>query len=406
MELNRDKPFPHLSWKRTVHTVGMLVLGAVLAAGCSAPKEAAPQSAGDEVKTVKVAKIGKEQIAEPDEVVAEVLPSLKIDVILKASGDVQTVFKKRGEFVQEGEVILSLDKEDIQRDLEKARVNVVNAQETLAKARADYSNGLVKTENSLKDLEKQYNKMRNDYDLGLVTKFQLEQMETQVNNLRSDYETLKNTNPVAGAEFGLKSAQLGLADLEKLITHYDVKAPISGVLVEMPVEEKMTLNAGFKAAEIQQLDPVKVRAELSEAAYNLVGGKNELQLYIPGTKEKYTGKVSYLSPVVSSQSKAYPLELEVANANNALRPGMRVQVQLNEAKDQEVVVVPTSSIVREGNDSFVFVLVGDHVEKRKVELGRLKDLSQEVLSGVSVDELLVISGQFQLKDKETVKVAE
>lgn len=390
---------------RMFYTAGMLALALALAGGCSAPQEA-PQTAAEEIKTVKVAKIGMEQISEPDEIVAEVQPSLRMNVVLKAAGDVLTVHKKRGETVQEGEVILSLDKDDIQRELERARINVVNASETLVKAKADYSNGLLKTENALKELEKQYNKMRNDYDQGLVTKFQLEQLETQVNNLRSDYETMKNTNPVAGAEFGLKSAQLGLADLEKRITYFDVTAPIGGVLVEMPVEEKMTLNSGFQVGEIQQLDPVKVRADLSETAYNLLDGKNELQLYIPGSSEKFTGRVGYLSPVVSSQTKAYPLELEVANAAGTLRPGMRVQVLLNEAKDQEVVVVPTSSIVREGNESFVFVLVGDQAEKRKVVLGRLKDLNQEVLSGVKLDEQLVVSGQFQLKDKEKVKITE
>jgi HlyD family secretion protein len=395
-------------WKRALYAAGVITLSAAIVTGCTAPSEEAASAAAQEqqIKSVKVAKIGKVQIAVPDEVVAEVQPALTMDVMLKVNGDVKSVLKQRGQTVQEGEVIVELDRDDAERNLEKARLGVVNANEMLKKSREDLKNNVAKMESQLSDLQKQYNKMQNDYDLGLITKFQLEQMETNVKNLTNDVETLKNTNSLAGLEVQQRTAELGLTDMEKMIGYYDVKAPISGILTELPVEVRMTLNAGYRVAQIQQLDKVKVRADLSEAAYKLVEGKKELQLYIPGSDAKYTGAVTYLSPVISTQTKAYTLELEVANEGLTLKPGMRVQVLLNEAKDQEVVAIPTSSIIREGNDTFVFVLNGDTVQKRKVELGRLKDLSQEVLNGVKVDEQLVISGQFQLKDQEKVQIAQ
>jgi HlyD family secretion protein len=395
-------------WKRALYAAGVITLSAAIVTGCSAPKEEAASAATQEqqIKTVRVAKIAKEQIAVPDEVVAEVQPALTMEVVLKVNGDVKSVLKERGQTVQEGEVIVELDKDDANRNLEKTRLGVVNANESLKKSSEDLKNNIAKMESSLDELKKQYNKMQNDYDMGLISKFQLEQMETQVTNLQNDVATLKNTNALAGLEVQKRTADLNLAEMEKMIGYYDVKAPISGVLTELPVEARMTLNAGFRVAQIQQLDKVKVRADLSEAAYKLVEGKKELQLYIPGNDAKYTGSVRYLSPVISTQTKAYTLELEVANQSLSLKPGMRVQVLLNEAKDQEVVAIPTASIIREGNDTFVFVLNGDTVQKRKVELGRLKDLSQEVLSGVKVDEQLVISGQFQLKDQEKVQVAQ
>jgi multidrug efflux pump subunit AcrA (membrane-fusion protein) len=48
---------------------------------------------------------------------------------------------------------------------------------------------------------------------------------------------------------------------------------------------------------------------------------------------------------------------------------------------------------------------GDHVEKRKVELGRLKDANQEVLSGVKEGEQIVVTGQHLLKDKDKVQIS-
>lgn len=392
-------------WKRFAGIIALAALVTFVSA-CSSAKEAPKAAASQEqVKAVKVANITKMQIADPDEVVADVVPSKQIDVVLKADGDVEKIVKKRGETVKEGDVIIALDRDDALRNREKAALAVQNANAQLDKGSKDLQNNIAKLETQLKDTEKQYNKMRNDYDLGLVGKFQLEQMEDTVNNLRRDLQTLKNTDPIAPLQVQQKTAQLTLQDAEKMLDYHEVKAPISGLITELPVEEGMTLPRGLKAAQIQQLNPIKIKADLTESAYPSVNGKTELEMYVPGGKEKWKGKISFLSSVVNSQTKAYALELEVANPDLKLKPGMRVQVLLNSVQDQEVVAVPTLSIVRENGENFVFVLVGDTVEKRKVELGRLKELVQEVLSGVKEGEQLVVSGQHQLKDKEKVQLA-
>lgn len=399
-------------------TVGVLLLSAALFTGCS-PQPAAPTAAEPQIKAVKVEKIEKRKIAEPLEQVADVVSSLQIDVVSKASGDIKEILKKRGDAVVKGDVILRLDPTDVLLNKERAQITISGTQAQLVKAREDLANskqdlqvGIAKLESSLKDTEKNYNKMRNDYDLGLVTKIQLEQMETQVNNLRMDLEssrnklkTLDSTNSLAQLEQGLQSADLSIREADRTLENMDVKATANGILTDLPVEAGMTIQAGFKAAQIQQLDPIKIKAELTESSAALVRGKQELTFYIPGSTEKLKGKVNYLADVMSAQSKSYSLELEAPNADGKLRPGMKAQVLLTEDQDQVVVAIPTLSVVREGGETFVFVMAGDQVEKRKVELGRLSDTHQEVLSGLKEGEPLVVSGQHQLKDKEKVQLA-
>jgi multidrug efflux pump subunit AcrA (membrane-fusion protein) len=400
----------------------VILLSAALAAGCSAAKPEAntATAAGEtQVKAVKTAKIEKQKIGDPIEQVAEVVSSIQMDVVLKAGGDVTSILKKRGDYVEQGEVVLRLDPVDILLQKDKAAVGARSAELQLAKSREDNENakrdaknGIAKSEAAIKDMEKNYNKLRNDYDLGLVTKFQVEQMETQLNNLRLDLssaqdklKTLESTNSLANMEQAVQTANLSIREINRTLENMEVKAPTSGVLTDLPVEVGMTLSPGFKAAQVQKLDPIKIKADLTEAAAELVRGKSELSFLIPGTNEKLKGKVSYMSDVISAQTKSYSIELEVDNKDGKLKPGMKVQVLMTEENDQMVVSVPTLSVVREAGETYVFVLTGDTVEKRKVTLGRLNETIQEVISGVKEGEMLVTSGQHQLKDKEKVQVA-
>ncbi|MFB6363863.1 efflux RND transporter periplasmic adaptor subunit [Paenibacillus elgii] len=415
-------PIMSKSFKQSTKVMGAVVISAALLAGCGSQPEAAPAAANasdPQLKPVKVAKVEKNRIGDPLEQVADIVSSIQVDVVTKAGGDVMEVLKKRGDMVEKGDVIFRMDPTDVKLKKEKAQIDVSSSQQQLEKSRQELvnskqemKNGIKKLEDSIKETEKNYNKMRNDYDLGLVTKFQLEQMETQLNNLKLELEnnrnklkTLEATNSLAPLEQLLESSNLSIREADRTLGHMEVKATVSGVLTDMPIEVGMSLNAGFPSGKIQQLDPIKIRAELTEETANLVRGKQELTFYVPGVLDKTKAKVKYLADVMSANAKSYTLELEYPNAERKLKPGTKAQILMTEEIDQMVVTVPSTAVVREGGDTFVFVLVGDTAEKRKVALGRLNETIQEVRSGVNEGEQLIISGQNQLKDKEKVQLA-
>lgn len=412
---------PKIAFYTNVKRMGTAALIAAVLAGCSAEEQAAPVAANEAaVKEVKVAKVEKMIIGEPLEQVADVVPSVQLDVPLKTGGDVLEIRKSRGDTVEKGEVILRLDPTDVLIGKEKAQIAITGTRQQLEKARKDVAdgklelkNGIAKLEAALAETEKSYNKLRNDYDMGLVTDFQLEQMETQVNNLRLDLEssrqklkTLETTNSLAQLEQGLQTAEVSIREADRTLEHMEVKAPVSGLLTELPVEVGMTLSPGFLAAQIQQLDPIKIQAELTEEAADLIRGKKELSFYISGDSQRLTAAISYLADVMSTQSKTYALELEFPNADQKLRPGMKVQLLLSEEEDRNVVAVPTLSVVREGSETYVFVANGNTAEKRKIELGQIDETYQEVIGGLEAGEQLIVSGQNQLKDQDTVQIAQ
>lgn len=408
--------------KQSTKIFGVLALSAAIAVGCSASPAVSPAAttaAQQGVKVVKTAKITKQKIGEPVEQVGDVVSSIQLDIIAKSGGEVIEILKKRGDIVEKGEVLFRLDPTDvlIQKDLNA--VSIKGAQAGLTAAKQNTSNGIEdakdrvsKMETAVSDLEKAYSRVHNEYDLGTATKSDLEQIETKVNNSKKDLaserrslKTMQETNSLAQAESSLESAQVNAKNIERSLSNLEVKAPASGVLTDLNVTVGQTLAPGGRVGEVQQTNPVKIKSQLSEESANLVRGKSELTFYIPGVTTKAGAKVTYLSDVINGQSKAYDLELEVPNPDGKLKPGSKAQVELTKDDEQNVPVIPSLSIVREGGNNFVYVVIGETVQKRKLELGRLNETNQEVISGVKEGEILVISGQHQLKDQDTVKVS-
>ncbi|MEC0227998.1 efflux RND transporter periplasmic adaptor subunit [Paenibacillus alba] len=419
MRQKRRKP-----QRKPVKTICILALSFAVLSGCSdtAPLNPDANSVYNEQgqKAVKVFKVIKQKIGDPLERNAEVLSSAQFDVISKVSGDVEQILKKRGEMVQEGDVIVKLKSGELTTQRETAALTVQTAQEAIEKAKVrakketenqklDMNNAIQKKELAMTGLLRNYNKMKNDYDIGLVTKAQLYQMETQMMDARLDLDQLKQKatmlepiDATSELETQLKTAQIALQQIDQTIKNLEVKAQVSGLLTEMPLEAGMTLQPSSPVGIIQRLDPIKIKAQLTEEETRHLSDKKELPYYVTGTKQMLKGTISYLAKVIDPQTKAYEINLQVPNKDLTLKPGMKLMVQMSEEKDQIVLTVPTYAIVKEGDAAYVYVLAGDTVEKRSVQLGRLNEPNQEVLAGLKEGELVVKTNPNQLRDKEQV----
>jgi HlyD family secretion protein len=410
--------------QRRAVRIGTLATCFVVIAGCQ-PEIGLPSStpaAGNvqqQVKSVNVIKVAKQKIGETPELTADLISSLQADVIVKSGGMVEQVLKKRGDPVVKGEVILTLGSQDLHMQKERAALAVTSAEQAIEKSKrdivndkAEIANSVLKLESELAAQTKQFNKLRNDYDVGLASRSQVEQAESQLKSLRMDLELLKQKQrnaeagpPLANLELQLKNAQLTLRQAEQALESLEVKASMNGILAELAVEEGMTVEAGVRVGHILHLERLMVKAQLNEEAAKLVRGRSELMLAVPSVETRVKAKVSYLSAFMNSQSKGYELNLEVDNKEMSLKPGTKVRIQLAEEQDQFAIAIPSFSIVREGEEAYIFVVSGDLAEKRKVQLGRINEPLQEILSGVQEGELLVTSGQTLLKDRDSVKVA-
>ncbi|MDQ0874164.1 multidrug efflux pump subunit AcrA (membrane-fusion protein) [Paenibacillus sp. V4I3] len=406
---------------RSMGVIVLLTAAAVLASACSAPGAKGAATVQLAPRAIKTDVIKKQKISNPIEQVADVAAGTTLDVVSKANGEVTEVLKKRGEYVEKGEVLFIVDNKDALSAKRKSELSVRSAQESLQQARdnkvnnrKDLLDNVTRSQTALKNAAQEYNKVRNEYDAGIAVQHQVDQskqaMDSAQMNLdaaQSKLSAFDNSDSISAIQTQAESASLSLEDATRSLENYQVKAPGSGILTDFNVVVGQTVAAAAgKVGQVQQIDPIKIKTELTETNFLLVKGKQELIYYNPDSPDKKgTAKMSYLAPIMSAATKTYTLELEVPNSDHLLQPGNRFMVQLTTETEEQVVAIPTLSIIREESDTFVFVQEGDQYQKRKVKLGRINGEYQEVIEGVKDGEKLVTAGQNTLKDGQKVDSA-
>ena len=111
-----------------------------------------------------------------------------------------------------------------------------------------------------------------------------------------------------------------------------------------------------------------------------------------------------LAPSVDPITRALRAEVEVDNREALLRPGMFVEVTVVVERRIDVAVVPREAVTDRGGRRVVFVLTGQRVALREVELGLGDDEVVEIRSGVEPGDRVVLRGHETLTDQTRVRV--
>jgi len=216
------------------------------------------------------------------------------------------------------------------------------------------------------------------------------------------------------AEAEVRQSDAACAQAEALLARKRITAPFDGVLGLRQVNLGQFLNPGSPVVTLQALDPIRVQFSLPQQEIGAATlGKAirvSAQEVAGGPRE---GKVSALDSQVDESSRAITVEATLPNPDQALRPGMFVNVELPLAVEPEVLVVPASAVNYAPYGNSVYVVIegtdaegkpGKTVDQRFVKLGQNRGDQIRVREGVKAGEEVVTSGVFKLRQGGAVVV--
>lgn len=214
------------------------------------------------------------------------------------------------------------------------------------------------------------------------------------------------------AELQLIAQRAALAAAEALLSRAKaeadrlwLRAPFAGVIDSVEVEVGEWVQTGTPIATLLALDPIVVRAEVSEldVGYVKVGDTAILKL-VNGAELK--GEVRHLSRVASEGTRTYPVEIALPNPDRAIPAGMTAEVNLYAAPVMAVTVPRSVITLSEEGELGLRTVGADNIAHfTSVEL--IDDTPEGlVLAGVPAGTRIIVSGQDLVRDGEKVHVQE
>lgn len=181
-----------------------------------------------------------------------------------------------------------------------------------------------------------------------------------------------------------------------------LRAPSSGIVVEKNVVEGDRIMPGMTLYRIADLSRVWIEAEVFEKDVALVKeGQGALVSFEAYPGRVFRGRVTFVHPTVSVQSRTARVRLELPNPEQELKPGMYAHIHLEVPPTPPTLVVPRSAVIATGERALVFVRAEDGaLVPREVRMGRTSGAMQELLAGVVEGERVVSAAAF-LVDAES-----
>ncbi|HKJ78128.1 MAG TPA: efflux RND transporter periplasmic adaptor subunit [Prolixibacteraceae bacterium] len=230
----------------------------------------------------------------------------------------------------------------------------------------------------------EYEKQKSLYEKGGVTLYELRNSEVSKTNAAYDFE----------------SAQISLAKM-------NVTAPFSGVITELPYfTEDTRVAANSHVASLMNYDKMYMDINLPEKNISEVEvGQQVLVTNYTISEDTLSGKVTELSPAISTETRTFSGVIEIDNPQRKLRPGMFVKADIVTASKDSTIVIPKDVILSGNRGKYVFVVERNNAaDDRRITTGIENQDYVEVVEGLKKNDRLIVKGFETLRDDSKVKV--
>ncbi|MFH1561937.1 MAG: efflux RND transporter periplasmic adaptor subunit [Nitrospirota bacterium] len=298
-------------------------------------------------------------------------------ICAKAKGVIAQVLVEENERVETGQELISFDEKDALRRVEEAQIKLKEAKNTLARA-----------ESLLVETTGLY---------GRQEEACLDVEEEELEGVKTAYkEALLNKNSI---QEELKSAQEHLNNLVYL-------APQSGVVIEKNVLPRQYVLSNEVLLRIATLDKLQVCVHTDDK--NIKSGQ---QAFIKSEdfNKEFSGYVTSIQPQVESQDQSISkiiIKLDSAKKLEVLpqpKIGERVEVKIIFNCKNNVLLLNSKAIFKEGHQNFVYLYKDKVAIKRVVRIG-ISNLEQtEIIFGILPTDKIILPGNLKLEDGMKVK---
>ena len=347
----------------------------------------------------------------------KVIPAFEEIINSPINSRIVEVYKRGGDSVDVGTPILKLDLQSAETEYNKQLDEEQMKSLQLEQQRVTNHNKLSEMEMNLKvsrmDLDRKAVELRNERyldSLGAGTTDKVRQVELDYNvsilKLKEDEQKYKNEQALAEADLKVKELELNifrksLAETRRTLEDAQIRSPRKAILTYVNNEIGSQIGQGAKVAIVSDLSHFKIEGEIADTYGDRIAAGSKAVIKIGS--EKLDGTVSDVTPLSKNGVISFTVQLEEDN-HKRLRSGLKTDVYVMNAVKDDVLRIANSSYYVGKGEYELFVVNGNQLLKRKVQLGDSNFEYVEVVSGLQEGDQVIVSDMNAYKDKNKLKI--
>ena len=357
----------------------MFLAASLLLVACGKDKEEEKKDTKQEVvateeqqavKTVEVAAVTKREMSKLFESSAVWEPLAKVDFSTDKGATVEKIYKKNGEYVKKGEVIVKLSDAQTEADFLQAKANYQSATSNYNIARNNYQ------------------KFKTLYDKQLISYLEF-----------SNYEAT-----FTSAQGNLEVAKAAYMNAQNSYSKLVARAEISGVVGNLFIKEGNDIAAKEVLFTILNDKQMQSYVGITPEAISKVKIGDEINVRIDALAKEYKAKITELNPIADSTTKNFKVKLALDNPDEEIKDGMFGNVIIP-VGESSVLSIEDEAIITRDLVNYVFKYEDGKAKQVEVTVGATNLPYTEISSPeIKEGDKIIVKGLFGLQNNDKVEI--
>ena len=391
----------------------LAMIVAALTVSCESKVDAnaakAANSTNADVTVVPVVSVLRTNMASSLILTGEFIPYQEVDVMAKEAGYIRSIRVDIGDRVKAGQLLAELEIPEMQDDMERAAANVQASEADIATAEGN----LTRAQSSHDIAELSYKRVLDvsKKEAGLIP-----QQEVDVAHSRE----LETGAQVVAARANLQTAQRKLAmtkaeqnRFSTLQKYTIINAPFTGVVTKRYANTGAMIQQGTSSdtqampvVRLSQNDLLRLIVPVPESTVGSIRVGSQVDVTVTTLGRNFPGRVTRSEGKLALNTRTLNTEIDVPNRDYTLLPGMYAQVNLHTKQSREVLAVPVEALEDINGTPHVYAVQDSKIHIVPVTTGIKTAEQEEIRSGLSERDVVIVGRHTGLQDGQIVKTKE
>ncbi|MBP6200950.1 MAG: efflux RND transporter periplasmic adaptor subunit [Nitrospira sp.] len=313
---------------------------------------------------------------------ADLIPNQLVNIFSRVDGYIAKIYVDKGDLVKANQLLVEIDHTDYVHAVNQAKANLLSAKAKVVQQEAAVRNAAL-TLDRMQALIKDQFVSQQDLDTALVNRDAALALQ---DSLRAQVQQM----------------DVALAQAVTNLAYASIRAPFAGYIAERNLDpgayvsgttaSTSTMSRGILS--VHDVETVRTLIEVVEKDVPLVKVGQRADVRAEAyPNEVFEGTVTRIVQALNRATRTMTVEVDLPNKDHRLKGGMFARVEVLVGKHPQAIQIPLDAVSRLEESQYVYVVKDGKAHQVPVELGARAENRVEVVTGLTGDEQVIVSGK-------------